>query len=256
MSELLLLLAGLFLPLFPLSMVFNEVFQRIRVASLRVALLVIWPQIGVALVLAAGIDIPAWVGFWALFTALLYGFRALALREVGLWTGFIATSAWAVLWLVMGSTVEGQAEWFQQASYALALSAPLALLALLGGELEKRFGAAYTGLYGGLALSQPRLSGVLVFVVLAIVATPFSPGFSVMMAAIIESSLHSFFVAVTVAMIWLLWSWAGARLLQGIIVGPAQEKAKADLSINSTWVYVLILILLVVSGIYSIGNLG
>ncbi len=251
MSEVLLLLVGLFLPLFPLSMVFNEVFQRIRVASLRVVLLLIWPQIGVVIAHTAGVEIPSWLIFWALATAALYGFRALALREVGLWTSFIATSAWTILWL----TVDSRADLAQLAVYALALSAPLALLALLSGELEKRFGAAYTGLYGGLALSLPRLSGVLVVVILAIVATPLFPGFVVMMAAIIESSSQSFIAAVTVAMIWLLWSWAGARLLQGIIVGPAQEEATADISVNSTWVYAAVLILLVVSGIYSIGSL-
>ncbi len=251
MTEGLLLLVGLFLPLFPLSMVFNEVFQRIRVANLRVVLLLIWPQIGLVIAHTASVEIPDWVIFWALGSALLYAFRALALREVGIWTSFIATSTWAILWLLM----DGQSDLSKMALYALALSAPLALLALLSGELEKRFGAAYTGLYGGLALSLPRLSGVLVFVVLAIVATPFFPGFSVMMAAIIGLSPQSFFAAVTVAVIWLLWSWAGARLLQGIIVGPAQDEVKTDLSLNGTWVYSLILILLVISGTYSIGNL-
>lgn len=251
MSEILLLLAGLFLPLFPLSMVFNEVFQRIRATSLRVVLLLIWPQIGVVIAHGAGVEIPDWIIFWALASSLLYGFRALALREVGLWTSFMAVSAWAILWLVMDS----QAELNQLALYALALSAPLALLVLLSGELEKRFGAAYTGLYGGLALSLPRLSGVLVFVVLAIIATPMFPGFSVMMAAIIEQSSQSFVAAVIVAIIWLLWSWAGARLLQGIIVGQTQEEIKTDLSGNSTWIYSVMLILLVISGIYTIGNL-
>lgn len=252
MSEVLLLIAGLFLPLFPLSMVFNTVFDRLRAGIWRVLLLLVWPQIGIAIAYSAGIEIPTWVIVWALLTAMLYGFRALTLREVGLWTSFLATSAWALLWL----TIDPNQELSRFVSYALGFSAPLALLILLCGELEKRFGAAYTGLYGGLALSLPRLSGVLVMVVLAITATPFFPGFATMLAAIFNSSADSFMVAFVAALVWLIWSWAGARLLQGLIVGPAHEEPTADLSLTVTWSYAVILGLLVICGIYSIGCLS
>ena len=252
MSEVLLVIAGLFLPLFPLSMVFNEVFSRIQAQKLRIVLLVIWPQIGIILASMANIDIPGWIIAWALFTSFFYGFRAVALREVGLWTSFIATSSWAILWLVLDS----DSGYGQIAFYALAFSAPLALLILLCGELEKRFGAAYTDLYGGLAETVPRLSGVLVFVVLAVIASPLFPNFTAMLAAITNASAGSFVAAATVGCIWLIWSWAGARLLQGLIVGPAHEEKPADLEKNCTWVYVAILSVLVISGIYSIGCLA
>ena len=65
--------------------------------------------------------------------------------------------------------------------YALGFSAPLVLLALLSAGLEKRFGAAYTDLYGGLAQSIPRFSGVLVVVILAAIATPLFPGFFILL---------------------------------------------------------------------------
>src|SRR3569623_1433547 len=58
----------------------------------------------------------------------------------------------------------------------------LVVLALLTGGLERRFGAAYTGLYGGLAQVLPRFSGVLVFVVLAVIATPVFPAFLAMLS--------------------------------------------------------------------------
>ena len=252
MTEVLLLLAGLFLPLFPLSMVFNEIFNRTDKAALRIALLLIWPQIGIVIVKAVGAEIPSWIIFWALFSAILYGFRALAIRAVGLWSGFLATSAWAILWI----TLANGAELSQLVFFALGFSVPLALLVLLSRELEKRFGAAYTGLYGGLALTMPRLSGVLVLVVLAVIATPFFPGFSVMLAAITGSSANSFAAATTVAATWLLWTWAGARLLQGLIVGPAHEEVAVDFSMSTTWGYAAILGLLIISGIYLIGGLS
>lgn len=252
MSEVMLLFAGLFLPLFPLSMIFNEIFERLRAPKLRIALLLIWPQFGVIIAHSSGIEIPGWIIFWALFTALLYGFRVLALREVGLWTSFMATSAWAILWL----TFDSNAELMQSISYTFGFSVPLALLVLISGELEKRFGAAYTDLYGGLALTLPRLSGVLVFAVLAIIATPLFPGFAVMVSAIVGSSASSMATAMTAAGIWLLWGWAGARLLQGLIIGPAHEETTTDISATTAWLYAAILGLLVISGIYSIGGLS
>ena len=252
MSEVLLLFAGLFLPLFPLSMVFNEVFDRIRETKLRIALLVVWPQIGIFIAYSFAEDIPGWLIGWALLTALLYGFRALALRDLGLWISFFATSAWAVLWIVM----DNGGEFSQLIFYALGFSAPLAMLVLLSGELEKRFGAAYTGLYGGLVETLPRFSGVLVMVILAIIATPLFPAFTAMLSAIIGATSSSFTAAVAVSIVWLLWGWAGARLIQGLIVGPSRGEAQADLSMNTTWTYVAILSLLVISGIFSIGGVS
>jgi hypothetical protein len=55
--------------------------------------------------------------------------------------------------------------------------------------------------------------------------------------------------------IWLLWSWAGARLLQGLVVGPANAQDSPDLSLAATWLYALVLVALVVGGVYLIGDL-
>ena len=252
MSDVLLLFAGLFLPLFPLSMVFNEVFDRIRNAKQRMVLLVVWPQIGIVIAFALADDIPGWLIGWALLTALLYGFRALALRDLGLWISFIATSAWAVLWVVL----DNGGEYSQLFFYALGFSAPLAMLVLLGGELEKRFGAAYTGLYGGLVETLPRFSGVVVMVILAIIATPLFPSFTAMLSAIIGASANSFTTAATVSIVWLLWGWAGARLIQGLVVGPPRDDPPVDLNKNTMWTYAAILSLLVISGTFSIGGLS
>ncbi|MGF1615938.1 MAG: hypothetical protein ACFCVA_19070 [Gammaproteobacteria bacterium] len=249
MSQLTYVFAGLFLPLFPLSMVFNALFGRIRNAVLRGLMLLAWPQVGLALVFATGAEAPNWVGVWALFTSALYGLRLLALREVGLWTGFLATSAWALLWIPVLAGMEAMPVHY----YALGFSAPLVLLALLSAGLSRRFGAAYTGLYGGLAQTLPRFSGVLVMVVLAAIATPLFPAFFGMLATMVVASPAK---AVGVAGVWLLWSWAGARLLQGLIVGPAGTDGVADLSVASTWVYAAVLAALVVGGAYLTGDLS
>jgi len=123
------------------------------------------------------------------------------------------------------------------------------MMNLLCVGLERRLGAAYLGLYGGLAEARPRYSSILVLVVLAIVATPLFPMFFAMLSMIIKAIPATPLVAVVIGVIWLLWSWAGARLLQGLIVGPVSVTA-ADLSHASLWIYVITLGGLLLSGVY------
>ncbi len=222
--------AGLFLPLFPLSMPFNVLYTRLRNPLSRSLILLIWPQVGLAVISAFGDTPPVWIPVWGLVTSLLYAVRALALREVGLWTSFVGTSAWALLWILLdnGITV------LQLKLYGFAISVPLVLMTLLTAGLERRFGAAYLGLYGGLAESIPRFTGILVIVVLAIVATPLFPTFFAMLSMILRAIPKMPLVAVGVAAVWLLWSWGGARLLQGLLVGTANTTVP-DLSQPAWW---------------------
>lgn len=251
MSYLVYFLAGLFLPLFPLSMAFNLLYARIRNPLIRGALFLLWPQLGVVILSFTGLVLPGWIVLWALLTALLYALRALTLRDLGLWTSFVGTSAWALLWILLSSGVGI----LQLRLYALGISVPLVLMALLSAGLERRFGAAYLGLYGGLAHSIPRYTGVLVVVVLAIIATPLFPTFFTMITILFKTIATAPFVAIAVAAIWLLWSWAGARLLQGLITGP-EDISVTDLSRSSTWLYILVLVGLAVTGIKWLGAIA
>lgn len=241
-------IAGVFLPLFPFSMLFNALYMRSRNPLIRGVLLLVWPQFGLVIIAAYSAAIPAWVLAWALLTSLLYALRALALRELGLWTGFLATSAWALLWVLTG----GGSESLQLKLYSLGISMPLLLMALLSAGLERRFGAAYLGLSTGLAQSIPRFAGVMVVVVLAIIATPLFPTFFAMLTMIIKAVPTAPLLAGGIAVVWMLWSWAGARLLQGLIVGP-KRTAAADLSLSGMWLYVAVLLGLVVTGMYWLG---
>lgn len=248
MSDWSYLIAALFLPLFPLSMVFNAVFARVRQPMLRGALLLVWPQIGLFWLYDASAQPPTWLAIWALGTAGLYAFRALALREVGLWIAFMATSAWALLWIPALSGMDASSVQYD----ALGFSLPLVLLAFLAAGLEHRFGAAYTDLYGGLAQTVPRFSAVLVCVVLAVIATPLFPGFFTLLTTVVAVQPSTAF---GLTLVWLLWSWAGARLLQGLIVGPAHEVSSPDMSLALTWVYSTVLVGLIIGGVYLTGDL-
>jgi len=253
MPDIFLILAGLFLPLFPLSMVFNALFNRVQHVVFRCILLITWPHIGLAIIHSTETTVPTWIIAWALATSLFYALRMLALRGVGQWNSFLATSMWAMLWLT--TTDMNQ---IMHHLYVVGVTVPLFLLALLCAGLEKRFGAAYTDLYGGLAQAIPRFAGVLVVVILAAIATPLFPGFFIMLKLILETSVAMPIATFTLLGIWLLWSWAGVRLLQGLIVGPASQGTEAelvDLNLFSCWSYVIVLIALMLSGVYLAGGL-
>lgn len=247
-----LLLTGLFLPLFPLSMVFNWLFGRTGNHLLRAVLLLLWPQIGILLIQKLAFQIPDWLLSLAVATSALYAFRVLAIRDIGQWCGFLATSSWALLWIPAHAGISIP----HVQLYALAFSVPLVLLTFLGSVLEQRFGAACTGLYGGLAESIPRFSTILVLVILAIIATPLFPSFFIMTAMILQAIYTMPAVAIGIAGVWLLWSWAGAWLLQGLIIGMPGEERTADLHPGATWGYVSILGLLITAGIVGTGLLS
>lgn len=247
--DLQLLLIGFFLPLFPLSVAVNVLLERMPNPWARALVLLVWPQIGVFLVADHIGELPDWIKYWGLATAGLYAFRMLAMREVNRWIGFLATSSWALLW----TPVYKGLSLAEIEVLALGFGLPLAIMAVLSGEIAKRYGAAYTGLYGGLAVAMPRLTGVLIVSLFAAIATPVFPAFfAVLHTLVISQPLP----AVWLVSIWGTWSWGAARLLQGLIVGPAELPHPEDLGIAMTWVLSLLLGGLAVLGLMYTGGLA
>jgi len=248
-DSLFILLVGIFMPLFPMSMVFNAILDGIKHAWLRSLLFIAWPLCGLFIALTSELIMPDWLMPLALFTSALYALRMLTLREVNQWSGFLATSLWSLLWLPMIQDTQAQLLY----SYAISMSVPLVLLVLLSAGLEQRYGAAYTGLYGGLARTIPRFAGVLVIVVVAAIATPLFPTFFIMLNMVVKTISASPYAAMVLLLIWLLWSWAGARLIQGLIVGRASNEKIADLESTAIGFYSTVLLALAVGGIYLSG---
>ena len=118
------LLASIFLPLFPMSMIFNIILDNIKHCWLRVLLIIFWPLIGLLIVLNSNLDIPDWVLTVALSTSFLYSLRMLTLREVNQWSGFLATSFWGLLWLPITQAVSADLLYW----FAISISTPLVLL--------------------------------------------------------------------------------------------------------------------------------
>lgn len=250
MTLIAILFIGCFLPLFPFSIVFNQVLHRLPSSSLKIAIIIAWPQLGLLLLArlneAALASLLPWLITWAAITALLYGFRLLSQRDIANWVGFLATSAWSLLWIP--ALLQPDLPVY---AYALSFSLPLSLLLGLTLILNAGFGAAYTHLYAGLASTMPRFSGILVFTLLAATATPIFPAFFAMLHSI---TLAPPVIAVLLVLTWLLWSWASARLLQGLIVGVADEEHPTDISWAITGLYAASLGVCVVLGLYWIGG--
>ena len=251
LQELSWIAAALFLPLFPLGMVFNTVFQRVRIAWLRITILLAWPLPGVWILQGAVSFVPDWVVYWALFSAALYGFRAVVVKEFGVWIGFMATSTWALNWIALKFGVNVD----QMLLHALAFSLPLSLLVVLVAELERRYESAYAGIVSGLAQSQPRLSGLFVIAVLAVIGSPLFPAFFSMLDTVTHTFTVLPVVALGVVTVWLLWSWSGVRLLQELLVGPASQVQQADISYGITTIYGASLLILAMAGLYLSGVL-
>lgn len=245
-------IAGLFFPLFPFSMFFNALLRRLGGPLLRALLILGWPQAGVLALSAMQGDVPGWVTTWAVATAALYALRAVAVRDVLIWAGFLASSAWALLWISAAAGLDHA----MLSVHALAFSIPLVLLVFLADGLKRRYGGAYAGVVSGLARTVPRLSALVALVVLAVVAMPLSPGFAVLLSMVVATVPVLQGVALMVLAVWLGWSWAAAQLLQALLVGDGGEGRVADYSPGATGLYGALLVVLLAFGIWLVGVLG
>lgn len=217
------LLAVFFLPLFPFSAVFNVVLRAVRLVWLRAALLLVWPQIGVWLILGAGTYLPqAWTPAllaWATGSSLFYAWRMLSTRDFDIWIGFYASSAWALAWI----GVIGGADAMGLHVAMACMSVTTLALALASHCLRNRWGDAYVGLRLGLARVMPRLGVATTLSVLAAIGAPVFPVFFAMIYLL---GLGHAATVVSMLAVWLLWGWAGAQVWQGFLFGvPHAEHA-------------------------------
>ena len=246
MQSMTLLLAGFFLPLFPMSIVFNFVFQRARAAWLRVILLLVWPLPGLWLIENGSSQLVDTFVLWALFASVLYSFRTVVVKELSVWTGFIATSAWSLLWVAeyLGAKVDALI------IHAFAFSLPLVLLAILVARLERQYESAYVGVVTGLAQEQPRMTGIFVVVMLAVIGSPLFPSFFSLLSNINNVVMVMPSIALAIVLVWLLWSWSGIRLLQELVVGDPAVIQYDDISQGMTMLFFISFVILVAGGLY------
>lgn len=244
------IVAGLFLPLYPLSIGFNWIYGRVGAPWLRALLLILWPAIGVGILAGLSVHgpVPAVLAAWGAFSALLYAVRMISLRELDRWIAFLFSSAVPLVWLVLAA--DGLHP-LRLLITVTSFAAPLAVLALLAGLLARRFGAAHCGLYRGLGVRMPRFAVLWSATLLAAIATPFSPAFAALFD-VVEAASPTLVLVPLIA--WLLWGWAGLNVLHGLVFGPpADHPAVADVARAPTAVCATALIALLVAGVHLMG---
>ncbi len=242
-----LLLATLFLPLFPSSMVFNWISTRLNFPYARSLLILIWPQIGILIIGQSAQQVLPGFIVWAFASALFYALRLLTVRELGLWASFIASSGLALTW-----TIAGTASIPDMQLFAFWFSLPAALLALLAAPLAKRFGAAFAGLSGDLTSCVPRLSAILAITILAAIATPPSPGFFSLLGLV---NKLDWAIAAGILLIWLLWGWAATKLIQGFLTGEDNKQGATDISRTAVVLYACLMCIFIFSGFIFNGGM-
>lgn len=238
---LLFLLAGCFLPLYPLSILANLLLKRqaplegsdpLSLTAVKAGLILLMPLVGVGLIelglSRAGGEastLTAVFAVWGGLTSLLYAFRLLSVRDGKIWLAQIYSSALALIWVGIAQDVPPLLP-------ALGLALSLLPLLFLLAELTRRFGIARVGLYPGLWTRMPVFASLFVAAVLVAVAVPFSPAFfAVADLAFAGVGANELITLVPVSLSWLLWTWAGVNLLTGIVFGmPRHDLAYKDLS--------------------------
>jgi hypothetical protein len=235
MTFALLLLAGFFLPLYPLSALPNALLQGQlnaevgtrsqwrRTVGFKVGLLLLFPMIGVGLAaLAIGLGAPdsrllTLFGVWGGITSVLYAFRLLSAKDGEIWISHLFASALALIWIGIAYGVDPLLP-------AIGLSVSLLPLVFMLEQLRDRFGIARSGIYPGLCCRMPWFSHLFVLAVLTAIAVPFSPSFFAIAALAFGGvAADAVVVLLPICVSWLLWTWAGVNLLTGIVWGIPRE---------------------------------
>ncbi len=223
-----------FLPVFPATLLFSYLYRRLSNPRQRAAMILLWPQTGVLLLWLFQPQIPEWLAWIGLFSAAFYGFRALVLKGLEVWAGFMVLSLLPLAWLLPSHEVGSLLGHVMM----LLVTLPLALLVLLAGEITDRYGAAYLGLTPRLLADHPRLTGLLVVALLGILATPPFPSFFIMLGLLSEVGMT---MAVALLLVWYLWGWSGVRVFQQLAMGEgaptAVPVASGDVPSQVLWRY-------------------
>ncbi len=257
---LLFLLAGLFLPLYPLSIGANLLLKRqigvdgadlLSRPALKAVAMTLMPLIGVGLIswglmLADGdaIALTTLFAIWGGLTSLLYAFRLLSVRDGKIWVAQLYSSALALIWVGIAHRVPPLLP-------ALGLALSLLPLSFLLAQLTRRFGIARVGLYPGLGLRMPVFSSLFVPAVLVAIAVPFSPAFfAIIDLAFGGLGTNELMTLAPISLSWLLWTWAGMNLLTGIVFGtPREDLGYVDLGRRDALLYGLGMLALSLFGI-------
>lgn len=248
-----LFIAAIFLPLFPLSALFNFLSSKVDDFRFRIVLIILWPLCGVAILASSTTEIPDWVFSWSIASALLYAFRSLVLKDLKRWNIYMSISAFSLIWI--GFSADNS---FNVWLTAFAFIVPFLFSCWVIHQVFIRFGGTYAGPIHSLATDMPHLSSLLIFSVLAIIATPIFPGFFSMIGLTQLTLQLPLFTTIGILCTWLIWTWSGIRLIQGFIVGHGSKPSlneRIDVAESTTIATLIPMILFILAGLVLSGEM-
>lgn len=248
MTVLPLVIATMFLALFPFSVVFLTIFHRLS-GAVRAVLILLWPLPGAVALVASGTDLPNWLIAWAMLSALTHAWRGLGASDAREWLGLMAVSAWPLLFA--GGHSGGNA-----AFAAIALGVPLLSASLVVDSVERRFGAAHAALDLRLATEAPRLAGLFVVAVMSVAALPVSPSFFAMLSLLGGQMSGTVLTPLALLGVWFFWSWSGVRLIHAVVPGARRRTTRgSDLTARQAHLTYAALVAMGLAGLFTGGIL-
>lgn len=249
MLELLTTLAVLFLlPIFPFSMATNFILSKFKGLMLLFVLTCMFLTGSLLLSTYENKTVVVVISVVALFSTMFYALRLLSVSHAYNYLIFYysAISGFAWLW----KSVDGN-----MLVYFIAFVLPIIGFGVLIAFLDKQFKTTYFKAFKGLGDVMPKFSLLFVISVVALIFTPYFPGFRIFIQEVVKFDIYYLFAII---ISWLLISWSGIMLIEKLIYGVPQRKLRyKDLSLlQSSFLICLYLISVGVGFIFMEVNLG
>jgi hypothetical protein len=249
LEELLTTLAVLFLlPIFPFSMVTNFILSKFKGLMLLFVLTCMFLAGALLLSTYENQMLVEIVSVVALFSTMFYALRLLSVSHAYNYLIFYYSTISGFAWL--WKSVDGN-----MLVFFIAFSLPIIGFGVLIAFLDKQFKTTYFKAFKGLGDVVPRFSVLLVISVVALIFTPYFPGFRIFIQEVVKFDIYYLFAIV---LSWLLISWSGITLIEKLIYGVPQRKLHyRDLSLlQTTFLICLYLVSISVGFIFMEVNLG
>ncbi len=241
----LIMASALFLPLFPLHLLYITALTRTP-RTLTIALAILLPVAGLFMVPEIPLALRPAVGTLAAIGALWGAVKALAQIDVARLLAFGGFSLYSVLWwhLSQVGKVDSLA-----LSYAAGVTLAIGGLTLAWSMIRARFGDLDLHHIGGLFSPMPRFALCTALLVMAAAGLPpFGLFFSYLKILLNPSTTMSLGLVAIIAT-WFAASWYLFKLMQRLLFGPHRPDLRyEDLRPAEVTSFVVVLALLVVLG--------
>ncbi|MDD2790752.1 MAG: hypothetical protein PHU40_08840 [Sulfurimonas sp.] len=236
------------LPIFPMSLATNFLLSKLKGLTLLFVLTTIFFLGALLLNSFENKTLIEVISILALFSTLFYALRLVSVSNAYNYLLFYYSTIAGFAWL--WKSINGE-----MLMFFIAFILPIVGFGLLINFLDKQFGTTYFKAFKGLGTVMPRFSILFIISVVALILTPYFPGFRIFVEEIVHFDIYYLIV---IAISWLFISWSGITMIEKLIYGVTQRKVHyRDLSGGLTAFIILIYLIGAAIGILFMEvNLG